>query len=48
MDSVINLKEIDWNKMSPEEFSALEKNFKQKRKKAKKLLKRKKTMLLSK
>lgn len=37
MDSVINLKEIDWNKMSPEEFSALEKELQ-----SKKLLKRKK------
>lgn len=36
MDSVINLKEIDWNKMSPEEFSALEKELQAKKKNNKK------------
>lgn len=36
MDSIINLKEIDWNKMSPEEFSALEKELQEKKKKSRK------------
>lgn len=42
MDSVINLKEIDWNKMSPEEFSALEKELQAKKKKSKKVTEKKK------
>lgn len=36
MDSGINLKDIDWNKMSPEEFSALERELQEKKKKNKK------------